>query len=124
MPVAQVTPSGSILSLDVGTVRIGVAIASAIARLPRPLITLNNDEQFLVRLQEIIQVESVTTIVVGLPRSLEGRPTAQTELVENFVTELQQHIALPLFFQDEALTSSKAKTEQKELLIHSQQPIF
>ncbi len=104
------TPS-SIIALDIGEKRIGVAVASTIARLARPLITLILDENFFTNLVEIISREDVSEIVVGMPRNLDGQPTSQTFFVETFVNELQQHTSLPIQFQDEAVTSRLAQEE-------------
>ncbi len=103
--------NSSIVALDVGTVRIGVALADSVARLPKPLRTLANDEQFTEQLRRIIDNEAVTTLVVGLPRSLDGEDTDQTRLVRSFVADWQVGVGLPLFFQDEALSSARAKEE-------------
>jgi putative Holliday junction resolvase len=105
------TPEHSIVGLDVGNKRIGLAIASLSARLPRPLVTLLNDEVFTSRLLELITEESVISLVVGLPRNLSGDPTNQTAVVEAFVAKLQKEIDIPIHMQDEALTSRKAETE-------------
>lgn len=101
----------SILSLDVGERRIGVAIASEIARFARPFTTLANDEHFMSTLDQILKDESVTTIVVGLPRNLSGEDTAQTDYVRKFTEQLDRDM---IIFQDEALTSRKAETELRQ----------
>jgi putative Holliday junction resolvase len=101
----------SILALDVGGKRIGVAIASVEARLPRPLITLQHDDTLFPTLETIIEVEGVKRLVVGFPRGMQGQHTAQTTAIEDFVTELKQHVALPVVLQDEALTSKHAEDE-------------
>ena len=106
-----VTTPDSILALDVGGKRVGVAMASLIARLPRRLTTLENNETLIPALQEIIEGENVGAIVVGLPRNLQGEHTAQTEQIEQFVAELKRELSLPIRFQDEALTSKKAEAE-------------
>lgn len=103
--------TSSILALDIGTVRIGIALADSIARLPRPLVTLPNDDKFVARLQQLIADEAVSKLVVGLPRSLEGDDTDQTRLVREFVTSWQSSVNLPMSYQDEALSSSRAKQE-------------
>jgi putative Holliday junction resolvase len=63
----QITPS--ILALDVGERRIGVAIASLEARLARPLTTLLHDDGLLAGLEKIIAEENVQLLVVGYPRN-------------------------------------------------------
>lgn len=106
-----ITPN-YILALDVGEKRIGVAIASSIARLPRPLTTLDaTSDSVFDAVQEIITSESIDTIVVGLPRGLQGQHTAQTAAIEQFTEQLRQAIKLPIHQQDEALTSRKAEAE-------------
>lgn len=101
----------SILALDVGGKRIGVAVASMEARLPHPLITLEWDDTFFPALQNIIESEAAGAIVVGFPRGMQGQHTAQTEAVETFTQKLREHVALPIHMQDEALTSKHAEAE-------------
>jgi putative Holliday junction resolvase len=103
--------AGSILALDVGDRRIGLALAHPVARLASPLITLDNSSDVWERLLQVIQQQDVTQLVVGLPRNLQGDDTAQTKRVRQFVEELQAHIQLPVVLQDEALTSRKAEQE-------------
>lgn len=100
----------SILALDVGGARIGVAIASSVAKIARPLITLDNDETFTVRLSQIIADEGIGILVVGLPRNLSGEETPQTEVIKDFATKLEM-IGVPIYFQDEAVTSAQAEAE-------------
>jgi putative Holliday junction resolvase len=101
----------SILALDVGGKRVGVAIASLVARLPRPLITLENNDTFIPALTDIIEVEDVGAIVVGFPRGLQGQHTGQTAEIEAFTAKLRQLFAMPIRFQDEAVTSKHAEAE-------------
>lgn len=99
------------LALDVGAKRVGVAVASLEARLPRALITLENDDTLFTTLENIIEVEQVGALVVGFPRGMQGQHTAQTSAIEAFTAELRQHVALPIVMQDEALTSRNAEIE-------------
>lgn len=103
--------TGSILALDVGAKRIGLALASWIARLASPYATIQNDEQVWQNLRTICQQEGVTRLVAGLPRGLDGQATAQTAYVENFVHMLAAELGLPISLQDEAVTSRKAEDE-------------
>ncbi|MDL2363615.1 MAG: Holliday junction resolvase RuvX [Patescibacteria group bacterium] len=106
----QVTPR-NVLALDVGMVRVGVAIASLIALLPRPLVTLQQDETFFEKLKVIVSEEEVGAIVVGYPRGMQGQQTQQTDAIVAFTEELKEHIIQPIYLQDEALTSKHAETE-------------
>ncbi len=104
-------PNNSVLALDVGSARIGVAVASLSARLPRPLTTLSNDENVFDRLEAIIKDEDVAVLVVGLPRGLQGQSTGQTEDTTAFAEQLKGRFSLPVHLQDEALTSQQATAE-------------
>lgn len=108
----QTTPKAT-LALDVGQARIGVALAGGVARLARPLLTLANDTGLTAELQKLLAEYDVGTIVVGLPRGLDGQETAQTNYVRQFAENLKE-LGLPLHFQDEALTSSKAEQELQD----------
>ena len=98
----------TIVALDVGMVRTGVAIGNSLARLARPLVTLPTD-QFAAAFAELAKQESPDIVVVGLPRNLSGQPTQQTAYVEDFVR--QQLATYTVVFQDEAVTSKKAEAE-------------
>ena len=111
MQMAQ-TPN-NYLALDVGSKRIGVALASSVARMPHPLVTLDAESDVYIRLRQIISAESIGHLVVGLPRGLDGHDTEQTTAVRAFVSELEP-LGLPIYLQDEALTSVKAKAELHE----------
>lgn len=100
-----------ILALDVGERRVGLAVASTIARLPQPFKTLQRDESFWDNLKQVIAAEQIDSLIIGLPRGLDGQETGQTATVRAFAQELTSLIDLPQTFQDEALTSQKAEAE-------------
>ncbi len=102
---------GYILALDVGEKRIGVALASKIARLAAPLLTIDNSDSVLEDIARLIAKENVSQVVVGLPRSLNSQDTAQTIYVRNFVEKLEKALEVKVILQDEALTSHKAESE-------------
>lgn len=99
-----------ILAIDFGEKRIGLAIATTEARLPRPYRTLINAPDLLERLREIINEEDIRQVIVGLPRSLEGNETAQTVRARKFADSLSV-LKRPIRLQDEAATSSQARAE-------------
>jgi putative Holliday junction resolvase len=103
--------NSSWLGLDIGTRRIGVAIAREGIRIPSPLTTLENNDDVVAQLQKIVQEQSVQKLVVGLPRGMDGQETEQTKLTEAFAHELQARLGVPVVLQDEALTSQKAENE-------------
>lgn len=110
----MLTASKSVLGLDVGGKRIGVAVASMAARLPRPLATLEQGEGLLGSLEDLARSEDAGAFVVGLPRGLEGQRTAQTAEAEAFAETLRKKSGLPVHMQDEAVTSKQAEEELKK----------
>lgn len=100
-----------IVALDYGEKRVGVAIAHKIARLPRPLTTLQNSQNIFNDIQKLVDQENVSVVVVGLPRSMDGGYSAQTVAAEAFQKQLARHIAIPVELADETLTSVDAEAE-------------
>lgn len=101
----------SVIALDVGEQRVGVGVASLQARFARPLVTLDNSDAFLAQLQKLIAEHDVSAIVIGLPRGLEGQSTDQTTYAKAFAKTIETRLGLPLYWQDEAVTSKKAEAE-------------
>jgi len=106
----QQTPS-AILALDVGERRIGVALANVHVRLASPLTTLQRSDVSPDDIRQLIEQHDVGALVVGLPRGLDGQHTHQTKAVETFAAELAKAVAVPLHWQDEAVTSRQAEAE-------------
>ena len=104
------TPS-TILALDVGERRIGVARASMVARLAAPLATVERGSNTMAEIRKLVETEQAVTIVVGLPRGLDGQHTQQTAAVEAFGAELAAEVPVSVRWQDEAVTSKKAEAE-------------
>ena len=87
----------------------GLAVATDGSR-PRRLVTLANDERLLEALGRQIAAESAITVVVGLPRNLDGDDTPQTVLARRFGDRLRQsQPKLEVVMQDEALTTEVAR---------------
>lgn len=98
-----------ILGLDYGEKRVGVAIAHDIARFPRPLTTLANSGNLLDDIAELVLTEGVHTVVVGLPRGMDGGYTQQTRDVESFAQRLANTVKVLVELADETLTSIDAE---------------
>ncbi|MDB5169675.1 MAG: putative Holliday junction resolvase [Candidatus Saccharibacteria bacterium] len=103
----------SYIALDVGRVRIGVAVANDVARIAAALPFVSNDESFKDRLQQLITEHDAAAVIVGWPRGLNGQETEQTQYVNQFVDELETWVKVPVHLQDEAGTSLKAEEELK-----------
>src|SRR5690606_33572881 len=111
--IAMMATGKSILGLDMGGKRVGVAVASAAARLPRPLATLQQGDGMLDSLEQIVKDEDVGALVVGLPRGMQGQDTGQTAEARAFAESVRARFDLPGHMQDEAVTSKQAEAELK-----------
>ena len=96
--------SQSLVCLDVGEKRIGVAIADTAIKIAVAFDTIVVDGHEIEAIAEIVLREKAETIVVGYPRNQQGETTAQTRYVELFAERLED-ITDNIVFQDESLTS-------------------
>lgn len=100
--------SHTVIALDVGEKRIGVAHGEVTVKFPIPYGVIEVDGLEIERLKEVIAEFEPLTIVIGFPRNQEGEPTAQSEIVQAFAQRLE-FFNVPLVFQDESLTSVLAE---------------
>ena len=111
-----VTSDVRVVGIDLGERRIGVAVSDASGTLARPLKTIErgaSDAEAVERLQAVIAElaaeDEVGSVVVGLPMRLDGSPNRQTQRVGTMVTLLSARLAVPVFTQDERLSSREAE---------------
>jgi len=109
--------NNTVISLDVGERRIGVALASLVARLPAPHGVIASGDTAIEAICDLAAKQQVQVIVVGLPRGLNGQDTAQTQQVRDFTDKLRKVCKLPIHFQDEALTSKQAEQELSDRVV-------
>jgi putative Holliday junction resolvase len=104
-----------VLGIDLGERRIGLAVSDASGTLARPLKTIERGRadrdavaQLRLLVAELDADECIGSIVVGLPRRLDGSPTDQTARVEQMVALLSKTLNRPVYTQDERLSSHEA----------------
>lgn len=102
-----------IMALDVGEQRIGVAIASTVAKIASPHGVIINDEDVLIGLKTAIEENKIETIIVGLPRNMQGGETSQSKYARDFADKLKDNFSLRVVLQDESLTSVQAEENLK-----------
>ncbi len=100
------------ISLDVGEVRIGVAVSDSTGSMafPYTILQVSRDkEQTWVAIQKLIEETEAEAIVIGLPISLDGLIHAQGERVQAFGEQLREQTTLPIVYADERLSSVEAR---------------
>ncbi|HTG88752.1 MAG TPA: Holliday junction resolvase RuvX [Vicinamibacterales bacterium] len=105
-----------IIGIDLGERRIGFATSDASETLATPVKTIERGSSDAVAVEllrstitEIADGEEVGSIVVGLPRRLDGSPNLQTPRVKKMVEMLSKQLSIPVVTQDERLSSHEAE---------------
>lgn len=98
------------MALDVGKVRVGVALSDPLGYTAQPLLTLwrktrGEDLRSLLRL---IRKHEVVEIVVGNPLHMSGDISPWAIKVQEFAEELRKRSGLPVQLWDERLSSVAA----------------
>src|SRR5260370_32348609 len=107
----------SILAVDYGRARIGLALADAETRIAQPLSTMEriNRNEDMRRLRELVCEHGVKQIVVGLPLRLDGTHGEMAEEAERFAQRGRKQICVPVEMVDERLTSWEAERLMEEV---------
>ena len=100
-----------VLGLDYGERRIGLAISDPLGIIAMPLTTIdrNKTEHLISKISEIVSEKKITSIVVGLPLTLKGHYSKQTEIVLAFINKLKSNLQIPIVSIDERLSTVAAK---------------
>jgi putative Holliday junction resolvase len=102
--------TGRVMALDVGKVRVGVALTDPLGYTAQPLLTLwrKNRSEDLRSLLRLVRKHEVVKIVVGNPLHLSGDVSPWAAKVQEFAEELRQRSGLPVQLWDERLSSVAA----------------
>jgi putative Holliday junction resolvase len=118
-----------ILSLDVGDVRIGIAISDPMQIIAQGYsvyerVGIKKDTQAIL---DIVNKEDCNIIVIGLPFSFEGKASMQTEKTREFAKRLQNKLTsnglqdVKIVFEDERFTTKIAEAVLIEADVKRQQ---
>ncbi len=108
---------GRRLGVDVGSVRIGVAVSDPDAILATPVETVRRDRSraHLRRLLAIAEEMQVVEVIVGLPRTLADRAGASAKDAVAIADELAERLhPVPVRLADERLTTVSAARSLRE----------
>ncbi len=107
------TRPGARLGVDVGSVRVGVAVSDPSALLATPLQTVRagegDDDVVVAELARLVAEHGVVEVVVGLPRTLAGSEGTAAQAARKYARALAVRIApVPVRLHDERLTTVDA----------------
>ncbi|KPJ23058.1 Holliday junction resolvase RuvX [Streptococcus phocae subsp. phocae] len=102
-----------IMGLDVGSKTVGVAISDPLGFTAQGLEIIKIDEekeQFgFDRLAELVNHYQVTTFVVGLPKNMNNTSGPRVEASKAYGEKLEALFNLPVYYQDERLSTVEAE---------------
>ena len=100
-----------ILGLDLGSKTIGVAISDELHLTAQGLYTLTRkgSEQDIKAIQQLVEEQNVSKIVIGLPKNMNNTLGPSANMVLAFIEELRQRVDLPVITWDERLSTVAAE---------------
>jgi putative Holliday junction resolvase len=110
-------PRGRLLGVDVGAVRVGVAICDPGGVLATPLVTVPRDADGgadLRTIADLVAGHEAVGVVVGLPRTLAGREGPAAAAARGFAEALAGVLDVPVELSDERLTTVVATQQLRE----------
>ena len=101
----------SLLGLDFGAKRIGVARSDELNFMAHPVgfIPNENEQQVFQEVKKMADEFHIERIVVGLPKTMKGEVGPQAQKVLEFVQRLQNYLGCLVVTWDERLTTAQAE---------------
>jgi putative holliday junction resolvase len=99
----------SILGIDFGRARIGLAISDELQLLAHPLQTIAADKTSLVKIAEIVRERNVDKVVIGIPRHMSGEVGESARAALDFAAKLRSQLSCAVETWDERLTTVAAE---------------
>lgn len=99
------------LAIDFGSKHTGLAICDKSETICSPLTVIDGQKNLPENILKIIKNENADALVFGLPLNMDNSTGPQARLVFQFAEELKKITDIPIYFQDERLTTFSA--EQK-----------
>ncbi|MCI8366662.1 MAG: Holliday junction resolvase RuvX [Eggerthellaceae bacterium] len=105
-----------VLALDIGEVRIGVAVSDPAARVATPVVVLPAAEVIggAKPWRRLLEDWEPELLLCGLPRTLSGEEGPQAASIRQKAEAIAAAAQLPLQFADERLSSREAKRSLRE----------
>ncbi|MED4162704.1 Holliday junction resolvase RuvX [Halalkalibacterium halodurans] len=101
------------LGLDVGTKTIGIAVSDALGWTAQGLETWRRsdatEQADFEHIASLVKEHEVTTIVIGLPKNMDGSIGPSGERSETFAAELRRYVPCEIVMWDERLTTTAAE---------------
>ncbi len=108
----------TLLGLDIGEARIGLAVGDSAVRIASPwgIVDAQPETQAFLQLHELIKRERIDQIVIGMPQLLRepGHETGQQRQIRAWTARFAATTGVPCVFADETLSTALAARWQNE----------
>lgn len=107
----MISLEGRVISFDLGSKRVGVAISDPLGISANPLVFIKgeNEENLYLEVKKLIEKYSPVSIVVGVPVNMNGTYGDMAEKSLRFGRKLEKIHSIPVTFIDERLTTAEAE---------------
>ena len=101
----------SILGIDLGKKRTGIAVSDINQKIASPLKVIENMKfnEILNILERIVNERNICAIVVGDPINMDGSIGPKSQSSRSFIKNLSKELDIPILLWDERLTSVSAE---------------
>ena len=97
------------LGIDYGSKRVGLSLSDDDGSFAFPYKIIKNDLELVDAIHNICGEENVSAIVLGESHDLSGKPNKIMGSIEEFKRNLQCDLDLPIYFQQEFMTTIEAR---------------
>ena len=104
--------NGALLGVDPGAKSLGVAVSDSLRMIATPVEIITRGKKLrpaLTRLFDIYDDRACSGLIMGLPLNLDGTTGARVQAAKALAHNILQFRDVPLFFQDERLSSAEAE---------------
>ena len=102
--------NGKMIGVDYGDVRTGIASSDLLGLMASAVCTVKPGgmKNTALEVARIAKEQNAVGIVVGLPKNMDGSEGPRADVVRAFVDLLRAETALPIYFEDERMTTMEA----------------
>ncbi len=103
----------TILGIDYGSQRVGIALSDATEVLAFPNCIYDNDKMLLENVKALCTEKNARMIVLGKSQDFKGNDNPIMGRINEFKSALETEVKVPVMFQQEYWTSEEARRYQK-----------
>ena len=99
------------IGIDLGEKRVGIAISDPLFIIAQAYTTIKHTDNAdtIKQIEFIIKDKNISKIIIGLPLTMKGTHSIQTNKVSDFIIDLKKKVSIPIIEIDERMSSIAAK---------------